>query len=104
LVGVNGGENNQAMNELFFAANRHPRMGRIYDQYYQAWQQAGGDLLCYFSSVSRWSKWGSWGIMEFYDQDPNDCPKFLSAMAWARSLGQPVQAPQPQAAPGPDNR
>lgn len=109
LVGVSGGENNQAMTRLFLAANRHPRMGRIYDRYYQAWQEAGGDLLCYFSSVSRWSKWGSWGIMEFYDQDPNDCPKFLSTMAWARSLGQPVQvcpgpSQQPQGDPGLNNR
>ena len=69
------------MTELFQAANAHPRMGKIYDQYFQAWTDAGGDLFCYFSSVGRWSKWGSWGILQFYDDDPAKSPKFMSTMS-----------------------
>jgi hypothetical protein len=91
MVGVAGGENNEQMTELFQAANSDPRMGEIYDQYYQAWTDAGGDLFCYFSSVSRWSKWGSWGILQHYDDDPEKSPKYVSTMNWARRCGQQVQ-------------
>jgi len=93
LVGVGGGENNEKMTALFQAANAHPRMGRIYDQYYQAWTEAGGDLFCYFSSVGRWSKWGSWGIMQHFDDDPLRSPKFTATMRWARQCGQQVSLP-----------
>ncbi len=93
LVGVGGGENNQKMTALFHAANAHPRMGRIYRQYYQAWTAAGGDLFCYFSSAGRWSKWGSWGILQYYDDDPLESPKFMATMRWARQCGQRVSLP-----------
>lgn len=93
LVGVGGVENNNAITQLFHAANRHPRMGNVYDKYYQAWAREGGDLLCYFSSVGSWSKWGSWGILEYFDDDPAKSPKFTSTMRWAKSLGQKVNAP-----------
>ncbi len=79
LVGVAGGENNQRLTELFMAANRHPRMGRLYTQYLDAWRDAGGDLCAVFSSVGRFSKWGSWGLLEFYD---DDTPKFRAVMQW----------------------
>ncbi|HPM81706.1 MAG TPA: hypothetical protein PLF81_13450 [Candidatus Anammoximicrobium sp.] len=92
MVGVGGGENNETVTRLFHAANRHPRMGEIYRQYYAAWTAAGGDLFCYFSSVGSWSKWGSWGILQFYDDDPSQSPKFLATMRWAGQCGQSVQA------------
>jgi hypothetical protein len=91
MVGVGGGENNETVTKLFHAANRHPRMGEIYRQYYAAWTAAGGDLFCYFSSVGSWSKWGSWGILEFYDDDPLQSPKFLATMRWAKECGQRVR-------------
>jgi hypothetical protein len=94
MVGVAGGENNEALTALFFKANAHPRMGEIYDQYYEAWTRAGGDLFCYFSSVGRWSKWGSWGILQHYDDDPAAAPKFLATMRWARQRGQKVNQPE----------
>lgn len=91
MVGVGGGENNETVTKLFHAANRHPRMGEIYRQYYAAWTAAGGDLFCYFSSVGSWSKWGSWGILQFYDDDPSQSPKFLATMQWAKQCGQRVR-------------
>jgi len=94
LVGVGGGENNETLTTLFHAANRHPRIAAIYEKYYQAWEDLGGDLFCYFSSVSRWSKWGSWGILEYFDDDPMASPKFRATMAWAYKLGQPVWHPR----------
>jgi len=99
MVGVGGVENNQLITALLQAANRHPRMGEIYRKYYAAWVKEGGDLLCYFSSVGRWSKWGSWGIMEYYDDDPAKSPKFIATMSWAKELGQGVTAGDRLAAP-----
>ncbi|MCZ7600602.1 MAG: hypothetical protein M5U09_26715 [Gammaproteobacteria bacterium] len=59
LVGVAGGENNDALTKLLQAANRHPRMEGIYQRYFDGWRAAGGGLFCYFSSVGSWSKWGA---------------------------------------------
>ena len=94
MVGVAGGENNETMARLFQAANAHPRMGKIYGKYFDAWEQSGGDLFCYFSSVGRWSKWGSWGIMQYFDDDPAESPKFMAAMRWAKKCGQRVNLPE----------
>jgi hypothetical protein len=93
MVGVMGGENNEAMTKLFHAANRHPRMGEIYRKYFDAWTAAGGDLFCYFASTGVWSKWGSWGLLEWYDDDPAKSPKFQATMGWAKQCGQKVSLP-----------
>jgi hypothetical protein len=93
MVGIAGGENSDAMTKLFHQCNAHPRMGTIYKKYYDAWGQSGGDLFCYFSSVSRWSKWGSWGILQHYDDNPAQSPKFLATFHWAKSQGQNVNLP-----------
>jgi len=90
LVGVQGGENNDAMTKLFHEANRHPRMGAIYRKYYDAWKESGGDLFCVFASVGNWTKWGSWGLAEYYDERPADVPKYQETLAWAKVQGQPV--------------
>ena len=90
LVGVTGGENNEELTRLLHAANRDPRMGLAYTEYYRAWQECGGGLLCHFSSTSVWSKWGSWGIAEFMDDTPGSIPKFQATLEWARSLGQSI--------------
>ena len=94
LVGVAGGENNEQMTRRFHEANAHPRMGRIYDRYFAAWEEAGGDLFCYFTSIGRWSKWGSWGIMQYADEDARQSPKYMAVLRWARHLGQPVRLPE----------
>jgi hypothetical protein len=94
LVGVGGGENNEQLTQLLMAANRHPRMGEIYARYFKAWEEVGGDLLCHFSSVARWSKWGSWGLLEYFDEDERSSPKFMATLRWGRSRGQPVFVPE----------
>jgi len=88
LVGVGGGENNEALTKVLMAANRSPRMGKIYGAYFKAWEDAGGDLMCYFSSVSSWSKWGSWGLIQYADEDESKSAKFTATMQWAQSRGQ----------------
>lgn len=89
-VGVGGGENNEGLTKLLHAANAHERMEGIYEKYFAAWEQAGGDTFCYFSSVGRWSKWGSWGMLEYYDEDVSKSPKGRATMRWAKKLGQEV--------------
>ena len=84
LVGVQGGENNDALTKLFHAANRHPRMGQIYSRYLDAWKQTGGGLCCIFASTSAWSKWGSWGLLEYADQTEDDVPKCKAVLEWNR--------------------
>jgi hypothetical protein len=90
LVGVLGAENNDALTDLFKAANRHPRMGELYRRLYRIWEAAGGDLFCHFSSVNPGGKWGCWGLLEHHDDDPRASPKFMESMRWAQSRGQAV--------------
>jgi hypothetical protein len=59
-------------------------MGDIYRQYCEAWAREGGDLFCYFASTGRWRKWGSWGILQHYDDDPAQSPKFMATLRWGR--------------------
>jgi hypothetical protein len=84
LVGVQGGENNDALCKLFWAANRHPRMGAVYTKYMDAWRAAGGDLMAIFSSTGAWSKWGSWGVCEFMEDTEQDQPKLKAVLEWNR--------------------
>jgi hypothetical protein len=79
-VGVRGGENNEKLTALLMTANRHERMGQIYDSYLNAWKDTGGgDLMCLFSSVGGWTKWGSWGLIEY---NGDDTPKYRATLRW----------------------
>lgn len=91
LVGVLGGENNKILTSFFHAANRDPRMGMLYTQYLEAWKAASGGLFCHFSSLSQWTKWGSWGLMEYYDENPLQQPKFRAVLEWAAQQGQKME-------------
>ena len=82
LVAVGDANRNEKLVELLKQANRHPRMGNIYDKYFQAWQEIGGGLCCHFSSVGRWSQWGSWGLLEYADESPAQSPKFQAFQRW----------------------
>jgi hypothetical protein len=90
MVGIQGGENNEMLTKLIHEANSNPRMGELYKKYYDAWAEASGDLVCNFSSISRWSKWGSWGVAQFFDTKPSESPKYQAVLDWAKSKGQPV--------------
>jgi hypothetical protein len=94
LVGIGGGENNEALTKVLQEANASPRLAGIYRRYFDAWEKADGDLFCYFSSVGTWSKWGSWGALQYADDEPSRSPKFLTIMQWAASRGQAVQVPK----------
>lgn len=85
LVGVQSGENDEAMTRLFHAANRDPRMGALYTRYLDAWKEAGGGTFCAFASCGRPSKWGSWGLMEAWNQPVDAAPKLQAVLAWMQA-------------------
>ena len=91
LVEIPQGEYSEALTRLFLEANAHPRMGRLYRQYFAAWVDAGGDLFCHFDSVSRWGQFGSWGLLQNHDDRPAASPKFMATVAWAQSRGQAMK-------------
>lgn len=74
LVGKRGLENNQAVTDLFIAANRDPRMGAAYEEYLAQWFDVGGDLFVNFNDIQTPTKWGSWGALESVYQD--NSPKY----------------------------
>jgi hypothetical protein len=53
-----------ALDNLYMAANRDPRMGQVYGQYFQLWKASGGQLFMYYNDVGVGSKYGSWGALE----------------------------------------
>ncbi len=90
LVGIQGGENNKKLTDLFVKANADSRMGEIYTKNLNYWQQAGGDLICSFNSMGQWTKWGSWGLLRNRNEDKTKSPKFSAVVAWAKTQGQTI--------------
>ena len=87
LVGVLGGEQNSAVNNLMFQANRSSRMHGLYAQYLSQWRELGGGTLAMFSSGGAVSKWGSWGLVEYEDQPIAQTPKYLAVDEALQGLG-----------------
>lgn len=87
LVGVGGAENNAALMELFFQANRSPRMYALYRKHLNHWHKAsGGGLFVAFSNVAKPSKWGSWGSLEYQEQPAPAAPKYRALADYGDSL------------------
>jgi hypothetical protein len=80
LVGYGEAVDNQALEQLFHAANRHPRMKELYLDYLAGWRQAGGIMFVIFSSAGKYSKWGSWGLMEYHGQPVSQAPKYQAVL------------------------
>jgi hypothetical protein len=69
LLAYEGGQNfaygsTDALNSLYMAANRDPRMGQAYMRYFQEWKTGGGQLFMYYNDVGGEGKYGSWGALE----------------------------------------
>ncbi len=85
LVGRNRVVNNQAITDLFIAANRDPRMGEVYQEYLEEWFDAGGDLFVNFNDIKTPNKWGSWGTLESVYQ--NGSPKYDAIVDFINNAG-----------------
>lgn len=64
LVGVQGVENNDAVTDLFVAANRDAAMGAAYARYLDSWKANGGELFVHFTLSFSYGRFGSWGVLE----------------------------------------
>jgi hypothetical protein len=76
MVGIYGGENDAALNSLFDAFNRDPRIKQLYLDYLNNWKQQGGELFVHFNDVGRYTKFGRWGALEYVAQPRVASPKF----------------------------
>lgn len=88
LAGHGGSENNEALTELFIAANRHPRMGDVYLAYLQAWHSLGLGSFMIFSDAAQPSMFGSWGVLETITQDASQAPKYQAILTFLDSIRQ----------------
>ena len=74
ITGIYGTQYNRGISNLFIAANRDPRMGQIYQEYFTALDDLGVDLSVNHNDVGSYSRWGSWGTLENINQE--DSPKY----------------------------
>ncbi len=65
-----------ALDALYDAANRDPRMGRLYDRYLQDWVDSGGGLFMQLLDCGPFSPHGRWGAKEYLAQPRSKAPKF----------------------------
>lgn len=87
LVGVGSAMSNATLNNKFWQANRHPRMGDLYTEDLNTWSAAGGDLFVEYSSAGRYTEWGSWGTFEWQNQPVNTAPKYSAIQNFISSTG-----------------
>jgi hypothetical protein len=69
LLAYEGGQSfangaTDALNNLYMAANRDPRMAQAYARYFQQWKSGGGQIFIYYNDIGVGSKYGSWGALE----------------------------------------
>lgn len=94
LAGVSAAaKQDEALNALFDAANRHAGMGDVYEALYTMWEQEGGDLFCHYSHVYRPTQHGRWGLLEAQDDQPTRAPKYRVTASRARRWDAPGPAP-----------
>ncbi len=82
LAGYGGSQNNEALTNLFIAANRHPRMKDVYLAYLGAWHDLGGGLFLAFNDASAFSMFGSWGALETINQPVEQAPKYQALISF----------------------
>ena len=72
----------QHPNPLFFASNRDPRMGELYESLFRQWRKMGAGLFIAFSSPRSCNSSGCWGLKEHIRQDVEDAPKLKATLAF----------------------
>lgn len=70
---------------LFIDANKHPRMGKAYNDLFNGWKKAGGTLFVNFSAPRTSDWYGSWGTKEYLTQPLHQAPKHQSVLAFMRN-------------------
>jgi hypothetical protein len=83
LAGVADAADNEAINRLFDAANRDPRMRDLYADYLAGWRKNGGHLFVHFTSCGLPDKYGRWGAREWLQQPRSEAPKLDAILEFA---------------------
>lgn len=65
-----------ALDALYDAANRDPRMGKIYSRYLADWADSGGGLFMHHLDCGPFGIHGRWGAKEYLAQPRSKAPKF----------------------------
>ena len=86
IRGANGQENNQALTDALTALNGHPEMRDLYIEFLTGWENAGGEEMVLYNSMSDHNKFGSWGLLEFETQPLGDAPKYLGVIEYLNGL------------------
>jgi Cadherin-like domain/Concanavalin A-like lectin/glucanases superfamily len=68
IRGLAGVENNPTLVNFFNQANRDPRMGAIYKQYIQKWNELGGGLMAHYNDIGRYDRFNNFGLLEHVNQ------------------------------------
>ncbi len=76
FTGIGGAQNNDELTARLFAANRDPRMGQRYQEYFAQLQRSGVDLFMNFGHIQAWSKYGAWGALQSQEQPVSESPKW----------------------------
>lgn len=79
------GQSTQNLNhftEFYTKLNRHPTMGKVYEEHINNWYESGGSLFMHFSDIGISSKYGSWGALESLGQ--KDSPKWKALLKFVK--------------------
>lgn len=82
FIGHLGAENDTNLVNRLIEANRDPRMGQRYLEYFQMLNEEGVDLFSNFTFVGSWSKWGTWSVLEYQQQPVESAPKMKAIQDW----------------------
>lgn len=97
-VGIGSAANNDALTNLFIAANADPGMGDLYAAHLSTWASHGGGLYCAYNSTMKPSRFGAWGAYAYSDRDS---AKGRALVSWAASVGQAIGGEAPPVDPPP---
>ncbi len=73
----------EAIGDLFDAANRDPRMGDVYLEFFAAVDLAGVDLFSHYTNTGAWTRFGRFGAREHLLQSRSEMPKYDAIMTYA---------------------
>lgn len=82
LVPTPGNRGNQALQDLYHGANRHPRMYDIYQKFLDGWKALGGGMFVHLNYCAPFDQYGSFPILEQQDQDLLTAHKYRSIVEW----------------------
>lgn len=87
MAGEGPFQSNQFLADLFFQANRDPRMKDLMMLYLQQWQElTESGVIAMFESCTTFSIFGTYGLIEWQDQPIDQAPKFDAISDFAKQL------------------